>query len=286
MKVEIPEGAESHKEKELEDRYVTIVNEEGKTEEILESGVKVLVNPETGVYEYEFENGQWVEYKPRVMVVGEKIGEIVKEIEVPSEVIDSCAETVQNADLFHRIIDGKTVEVPTGSDSLWDESEYKGRTYFQWSGVLCGAIEYSSGHNNFLKNSVVAFVGVGMNSGDVLLISTVFSRSSNDFSNASYIFKSGTIPNDMRDIIKLEVLDKPMSATERANLVLNSNIGVPLYFVSVSDNNLSLWDEWSAEWNEVKDSLGSGEYTNKGGSSVWQASMVGASESFWKLDDN
>jgi len=68
FEIKIPEGAENHEELNVQDRYVTIVNEEGKTEEVLESGIKVLVNPETRSYDWRLNKvtGEWEVYVPQV----------------------------------------------------------------------------------------------------------------------------------------------------------------------------------------------------------------------------
>ncbi|MGB2956522.1 MAG: hypothetical protein WBB64_11220, partial [Anaerolineales bacterium] len=183
----IPEGAENHEEFVVPDRYVSVVNENGKVEEVLESGIKVLVNPDTGVYEYELKNRQWIKYEPRVMVVGEvaTVGHPKGFTEVPKEVVESAVETVRNAELFTR--DG--VELKTGYDEVLGEYKFDGERYIPWYGVLCGATE--SNDENSGSTMVAGFMGVKLNSGDVMLVTVLFARSGIDFSYFGRVFEEG-----------------------------------------------------------------------------------------------
>jgi len=232
VEIKIPKRAENHEQVDVADRYVTIVNEEGKTEEILESGTKVLVNPETGKYEYEFINGQWMEYAPRVMVVGENSGYGIANIQVSKEVIESCAKTVREATMFYQVIDGEKVEVRTGYDEKMGEREIEGMFYISWYGVLCGAVEEDS--------RVRSFVGVEMNSGDIMLITMLFEKIPHDCSGTSLVFESGLIPEyeRQRELDTLRDLGRsPVSGNQRANAILNSPKGTPFYFTSLTTSS-------------------------------------------------
>lgn len=279
IEIKIPDGAENHEQVNVPDRYVTVVNEDGKTKEVLESGVKVLVNPETGIYEYEFKNGVWTEYTPRVMVVGEIRGYSHSDIEVPKEVIESCAKTVREATMFYRIIDGEKVEIKTGFDEKMGEREMSGAVYISWYGALCGAVEDELG--------VSGFVGVEMNSGDIILITMIFDKYPDDFSGTSFVFESGLIPeyekqkelNTLRDLGR-----SPVSGNQIANVILNSSKGIPLYFTSFTTATTRV--EYNVEYDEVREALKSGEFVGSAGLSFWRPSQFGASSTFYNQIDS
>jgi len=271
VEIKIPEGAESFSELAVPDRYVSKVNEEGVVEEVLETGTKVLVNLETEEYEYEFINGEWVDYVPRVMVVGEAS----RPFEVPREVIETAAETIENAEMFKRIINGKTVELKTGLDEKWGEFESsKGGIYIQWYGVLCGVVERSS--------EVFALLGVEMNSGDILLINTLFHKADRGFSSASLVIEGGVMPNEYEaQLDSMKALGRSIDRNQIANALLKSPIGTPLYISILVNNNLAE-PEGRKIWNAMK----SEEFLGSADSSIFDPILLGASDTFFDLAES
>ena len=252
------EGAENYKEFTVPDRYVSVVNKDGIVEDVLESGAKVLVNPETGIYEYEFKNGQVVKYEPRVMVV-KKDG-----VEVPKEVVETAAETMKNAEMFKRMENGEMVELKTGLEERWSESNHGGIDYIHWYGILCGD----------------DFIGVEMNSGDILLIQMRFDKVAHDFSSSSMIFENGIAPDvDYEGHIEyMGQLGREVALRQIAIAASKSPIGTPFYFTSSIGS-----DDIKVEKTKVWEAMKTGEFLGSTGSSYWTFGNIGASSIFWDL---
>jgi len=278
--VMLPEDAENYVGLVVPDRYVSRVNADDIVEEVLEPETLVLVDPDTGRYMYEILFGKWVEYEIRIMVVGEKPfaeePEII--IEMPKEVIESCAETVRGADMFQRKVNGKIVELKTGYDEIFGEDELSAGIHIPWYGILCGALD--SDVTIYSSVPVVAgFIGVEMNSGDILLITMIFERFGWDISGETVVFDGGIVPENPLDMKTLMDLDQNVNAAQLADLILISPTGTPLFFVSKVS---SKQDIYNAEFSEVRDALKNKVFENSGGISIWISELrVGASDTFW-----
>ncbi len=275
-----PEGAESYVGLVLPDRYVSRANADDAVEEVLEFENIVLADPDTGRYMYEILGGNWVEYTVRVMVVGEKplAHDQEKIIEVPKEVVESCAKTVSDAAMFRRDVNGEMVELKTGYDEVHGEDDFAGEITIPWYGVLCGALDSDVTIQGSIP-VVVGFMGVEMNSGDILLITMIFERFSWDISGASVVFDSGIVLNDPLELVTLMDLSRKVNAAQLADVILISPTGTPLYFESQVSSKQEIYN---TELSEVRDALKNRTFENSGGISIWNPELrLGASDIFW-----
>lgn len=163
----------------------------------------------------------------------------------------------------------------TGLDERWGESQINGNDFIHWHGVLCGAVEDS--------RRVYGFMGVEMDSGDIVLINMYFRKSNSDFSDASAIFKDGLIPDVSYEGMLETMADygKVISREQIANAILKSSVGTSIYFTSgIGGGDFEV--EEKAVWEAMK----TGEFLGSTGSSIWTYGNIGASDIFWGLVEN
>ena len=245
----IPEGTYTDT---LPARVIAVVRD-GVVVEIEEGPIEVAIDAITGRILFERIDGQWMDYKVRIFVIGEAVDDKYDGIgEIPTSIIESAEGLVLAAEADPGLTQNG-VPVQLGLDT---EREIRvmgsGSHDVWWFGINLGTGPYTHPDDFGGANGGVFYVGTRIPSGDILIVQENFGIStSGDQRSASdntWVYANGEVP------------ERESQATRPGYLTLNqmmSMLGDPRTIGEVIHIRSTIYDpkaeasarETSRDWN-------------------------------------
>ena len=253
--------------------------------EIEEGPIEVAIDETTGRILFEKIDGEWVPYTRRIVVTGEDIDEGQDEVVIPNDIILNAEGLIAQATPFQRMgQDGQLHEVALGFDVDWGIMEGTGSDYFWWSGVILGSSEYSG---PYLENPIATFIGLPTQSGDILIITSIYDRTGLNITPGTHVYKGGVIPQTISQIG--DASPYITTNTEVGNFFADpASVGRVIHAkTKFREHDLqTVQDRWGAEWEEVVNALVNGRAQSSDRISTWGLAIISADEDFWEAMQN
>lgn len=251
--------------------------------EIEERPIEVAIDETTRRFLFERIDREWVPYTPRIVVTGEDVMPGQDEAAIPVDVILNAEDFIAQATPFQRIgQDGQLHEVPLGFDEEWGIVEGQDFDSFWSSGVILGSSENFDSDVDWTENPVSVYIGIPTQSGDILIISSLYDRTGLNITPGTHVYEGGVIPQTISQIA--EASPYVTTNTEVGNFFSSpSSVGFVIHFkMSFRYHTLqSYQDLWGSEWEEVVNALVNGRAQSSDGISDWGLGIISADEDFW-----